>query len=90
MSAFRGLVHRGDIVMFHSKIAEAKLLIAQAEAAIQGDTVEMVGLRLPAPIGASTALHMAVGCLNAAASVADWAAQNSMAGDKRIDYEAAR
>lgn len=87
MTELRGLVHRGDIAMFYAKMAEARSLMAQAEAAIQGDVMEFGGIKLPAPLTASTALHMAIGCLNAAVSVADWAMKNSMAGEKRVDYE---
>lgn len=87
MSELRGLVHRGDIVMFYAKLAEARSLIAQAEAALSGESAQVAGMTLPSPISASTALHMAVGCLNAAASVSDWAMKNSMAGTQRVNYE---
>lgn len=87
-NVLRGLVHRGDIEMFYEKVAEAKALIASAEAAVQGNDAEISGRRFSATVSATVSLHMAVGCLNAAAAVADWASKNSMAGAKRIDYEA--
>lgn len=88
MSALRGLVHRGDIEMFYAKIAEARMLIAQAESAVTGEDAVVSGIKFSPVMTASVSLHMAVGCLNAAASVSDWASKNAMAGAKRVDYEA--